>query len=94
MAPYNRRMNMQRMPKAEVVHIDPPKPPAPQQLPPPEPQTKKLQARKENGFLQNLFPSGFAAEDWLLLGLMLLFLQSEEEEYSMMLPALIYIFLG
>ncbi len=91
MAPYNRRMNMQRMPKAEVVHIDPPKPPEPQRLPQPEPKTKKS---KGNGFLQNLFPSGFAAEDWLLLGLMLLFLQSEEEEYSMMLPALIYIFMG
>ena len=82
MAPYNRRMNMQRIPKAEVVHIDPPKP-APMPKPastPPSQQTRKL--------------LDFSPEDWLLLGLMMLFLQSEEEEYSMMLPALIYIFLG
>ena len=72
MAPYNRRMQMQRMHKAEVVHIDPPKPPVIEE-------TKK---------------KTFNPEDWLLIGLMLLFLQSEEEEYSMMLPALIYIFLG
>ena len=78
MAPYNRRMNMQRRPKAEVVHIDPPKPiskPAPEPTP-----TRKL--------------LDFSPEDWLLIGLIMLFLQSEEEEYAMMLPALIYIFLG
>ena len=83
MAPYNRRMQMQRRPEAEVVHIDPPKPPEHKPLPPRHvPQTRKL------------FPSEFAAEDWLLMGLMMLFLQSDQEEYAMMLPALIYIFLG
>lgn len=79
MAPYNRRMQIQRRPEAEVVHIDPPKPPEPKRN---VPQTKKN------------FPTEFAAEDWMLIGLMLLFLQCEQEEYAMMLPALIYIFLG
>lgn len=91
MAPYNRRMNMQRRQEAEVVHIDPPKPPV--VLPESKEEHKQRKAMEKN-FLTNLLPGNFAAEDWMLLGLMLLFLQSENEEYSMMLPALLYIFLG
>lgn len=91
MAPYNRRMNMQRRPEAEVVHIDPPKPPV---VLPKSNEEHKQRKPMEKNFLSNLLPGNFEAEDWMLLGLMMLFLQSENEEYSMMLPALLYIFLG
>ena len=42
-------------------------------------------------FLKNL---NFNAEDILLIGLILLFLNMEGDEYTMMIPALIYILLG
>lgn len=85
MGPNRRRVNTYNAPKVEVVKIDPPKPPVHHVIP----------EKPKKGFLGGLLNNiNFDAEDILLIGLMLLFLNLEDEDYGMMLPALIYIFLG
>jgi len=94
----NRRMNnTYTAPKVEVVKIDPPNPLV---------EEKQNTVPRKKGFgglgslgnlggLGNFFKNiKFDGEDILLIGLMLLFMNMEDEDYSMMLPALIYIFMG
>ena len=91
-------MNTYNAPKVEVVKIEPPKiqtstvPPSSSN---PHQSAPRIGGGKGLGFLTDLFKNiKFDAEDILLLGLILLFLNNDDEDYAMMVPALIYIFLG
>ncbi len=85
MRPNRRQMYTYGAPKVEVVKIDPPKP-----EPVSEVRETVIKPHKKN-LLANI---NFDGEDILLIGLMLLFMNIEDEDYGMMLPALIYIFMG
>ena len=104
-----RRMTTYNAPKVEVVKIDPPQmpfvPPMHEdhmhEIPPnktPPASSGNLLANPLgsiknflSGFLKNF---NFDGEDILLVGLILLFMNNDDEDYAMMVPALIYILLG
>jgi len=91
MAINGRRMHSYRTPEVEVIRINPPKDHSRERR---ETNDGREIVNKKPGFL-NLFKNiNFDMEDILLIALMLLFLNMDDDDYIMMIPALIYIFMG